>query len=137
VFHPKVLASDSLLDFLLTSVVDSNSTRTESCIAIRPDPKAQIKVSALKATDHNGWQQMIRPCRGMKAGLKNPGASWFGLRALLDDVDVRWLVPQGGMLTQLAFLEGEEGRFRAARTGLGGQVRSCRPSTAVRDADLT
>jgi hypothetical protein len=37
-----------------TAVVDSNSTRTESCVAIRPDPKALVQVGAPNATDHNG-----------------------------------------------------------------------------------
>jgi hypothetical protein len=35
-------------------LVDSNSTRTESCVGIRPDPKAQMRVGDLKAADHNG-----------------------------------------------------------------------------------
>jgi hypothetical protein len=35
-----------------------------------PHPEAQMHVDALKAADHNGYQQIIRPSRGMKAGLK-------------------------------------------------------------------
>jgi len=33
---------------------DANSTRTESCVAICPDPEAPVQVDALKAADHNG-----------------------------------------------------------------------------------
>ena len=50
--------------------VDSNSTRTESCVAMGPDPEARMQVDALKAADHSGYQQIIRPSRGMQAGLK-------------------------------------------------------------------
>jgi hypothetical protein len=53
-----------------TALVDSNSTRTESCVAIRPDLNAQIQVDAPEAADHNGHPQIIRPSRGMRAGLK-------------------------------------------------------------------
>ena len=50
--------------------VDSNSTRTESCAAMGPDPEAQMQVDAPKAADHSGYQQIIRPSWGMQAGLK-------------------------------------------------------------------
>ena len=50
--------------------VDSNSTRTESCVAMGPDPEAQMQVDAPKAADHSGYQQIIRPSWGMQAGLK-------------------------------------------------------------------
>ncbi len=39
---------------LWTVLVDPNSTRTESCVAIRSDPKAQMQVDAQKIADHNG-----------------------------------------------------------------------------------
>jgi hypothetical protein len=35
-----------------------------------PDPEAQMQVAAAKAADHSGYQQIIRPSRGMQAGLK-------------------------------------------------------------------
>ena len=54
------------------ALVDSNSTRTESYVAIRPDPEARMQVDAPKAADRNGCQQIIRPSRGMQAGLKIP-----------------------------------------------------------------
>jgi len=50
--------------------VDSNSTRTESCVAMGPDPEAQMQVDAPKAADHSGYQQIICPSWGMQAGLK-------------------------------------------------------------------
>ena len=50
--------------------VDSNSTRTESCGAIRRDPRAQLPVDAPKAAGYNGCQQIIRPIREVRAGLK-------------------------------------------------------------------
>jgi len=50
--------------------VDSNSTRTESSVAIRPDPIARVPVDVPKAADHNGYQQITRPSREMEAGLK-------------------------------------------------------------------
>ena len=50
--------------------VDSDSTRTESCVAIRPDPEAQTGSTPPKAVDRNGYQQISRPRRGMWAGLK-------------------------------------------------------------------
>jgi len=53
-----------------TVIVDSSSTRTESCVAIRPDPRAQMPIDAPKAAGHNGCQQVIRPSRVMGAGLK-------------------------------------------------------------------
>ena len=53
-----------------TAVVDSNSTRTESYVAIRPDPEARMQVDAPKAVDHNGCRQIIHLKRGMRAGLK-------------------------------------------------------------------
>src|SRR5712664_3648760 len=51
-------------------LVDSNSTRTESYVAIRPDRKDRTQVDATKAPDHNGCQRITRPSRGMRAGLK-------------------------------------------------------------------
>jgi hypothetical protein len=51
-------------------VVDSNSTRTESCVNIRPDPAAPSRVDAPKAADDSGYRQIMRPSRGMRAGLK-------------------------------------------------------------------
>ena len=36
-----------------TALVDSNSTRTEPCVAIRLNPEAQGQVDTPKATDHN------------------------------------------------------------------------------------
>ncbi len=51
-------------------VVDSNSTRTESCVNIRPDPAAPSRVDAPKAADYSGYRQIMRPSRGMRAGLK-------------------------------------------------------------------
>jgi hypothetical protein len=36
------------------ALVYSNSTRTESCVGIRPDPKAQMRAGDPKAVDHNG-----------------------------------------------------------------------------------
>jgi hypothetical protein len=54
----------------LTLSVDSNSTRTESYVAIRPDPEARMRVDAPKAVYHNGCQQIIHPRWGMRAGLK-------------------------------------------------------------------
>ena len=35
-----------------------------------PHPEAQMQVDTLKAADHSGYQQIIRPSRGMQAGLK-------------------------------------------------------------------
>jgi len=71
-----------------TGLVDSNSTRTESYVAIRPDPEARIQVDAPKTVDHNGCQQINRPSRGMRAGLKTQKATaretfgWNTLRSL-------------------------------------------------------
>jgi CheY-like chemotaxis protein len=53
-----------------TALVDSNSTRTESCVVTRSDPEAQARSTPPKAKDHNGCQQIIRPSREMGAGLK-------------------------------------------------------------------
>ena len=53
-----------------TVLVDSNSTRTESCVAIRPDREAQTRVGAPKASDNNEHLQIIRPSREMGAGVK-------------------------------------------------------------------
>jgi len=70
--HPAILgpSSGQRIALYCTSRVDSNSTRTESCVAIRPDPKARLQVGALKAANHSGYQQTIRPSREMGAGLK-------------------------------------------------------------------
>ena len=38
--------------------VDSNSTRTGSCVAIRLDPEARMPGDAPKAAGHNGWRQI-------------------------------------------------------------------------------
>jgi hypothetical protein len=65
--------------------VDSNSTRTESSVAIRPDPIARVPVDVPKAADHNGYQQITRPSREMEAGLKILCASAFA-----------WLAPSDG-----------------------------------------
>ncbi len=51
-------------------MVDSDSTRTESCAAIRSDPGAQMQVDGLKAADRNGSQQIIHPSQGELSGLK-------------------------------------------------------------------
>ena len=58
-----------------TAQVDSNSTRTDSYVAIRPDLEAQMQVNALKAAARNGCQQIIRPSREMGAGLKIASSS--------------------------------------------------------------
>ena len=60
-------ATYSELDIL---VVDSNSTRTESYVAIRPDPEAPSMVDVPKAADHNGYQQIMGPGLALRAGLK-------------------------------------------------------------------
>jgi len=52
------------------ALVDSNSSRTESCVAIRPNPEAPSQVDATKATDHSGYQRIIRSSLEMGAGLK-------------------------------------------------------------------
>ena len=54
---------------------DSNSTRTESYVAIRPDPEGPMQVDSPKAAGHNGCQQIICPSREMRAGLKNQKAN--------------------------------------------------------------
>jgi hypothetical protein len=36
----------------------------------RPDPEGRMQVDAPKAADRNRCQQIIRPSRGMRAGLK-------------------------------------------------------------------
>jgi hypothetical protein len=69
-FSPRASCAFLRIQAVLTALVDSNSTRTESCVAIRPDPEAQTRVDAPKATDRNGYQQIIRPSRGKGAGLK-------------------------------------------------------------------
>jgi len=51
-------------------LVDSNSTRTESYVAIRPDPEAKARSTLQKATVHSGYRQIIRPSQDMEAGLK-------------------------------------------------------------------
>jgi hypothetical protein len=51
---PRLLAAATNPNLQHTSLIDSNSTRTESCVSIRPDPKAQMRVGDLKAADHNG-----------------------------------------------------------------------------------
>ena len=53
-----------------TSLVDTNSTRTESGVAIRLDPDARARSAPWKATDYNGNRQVIRPSPAMEAGLK-------------------------------------------------------------------
>ncbi len=58
------------MDFLPPARVDSNSTRTESSVATGPDPDAEMQVDARKAADRSVCQQIIRPSRGMQAGLK-------------------------------------------------------------------
>jgi hypothetical protein len=35
-----------------------------------PDPEAEMPVNAPKAADHSAYQEIIRPSRGMQAGLK-------------------------------------------------------------------
>ncbi|MEX2223283.1 MAG: hypothetical protein WEG40_15940 [Candidatus Rokuibacteriota bacterium] len=57
-----------------TALVDSNSTRTESGVPICLDLEAKARSTPWKATDHNGYQEIIRPDRAMRAGLKIPGA---------------------------------------------------------------
>jgi hypothetical protein len=52
-------------------MVDSDSTRTESCAAIRSDPGAQMQVDGLKAADRNGSQKIIHPPGGA-GGSENP-----------------------------------------------------------------
>jgi hypothetical protein len=51
-------------------LVDSNSTRTESCVFIRRDLGAQTPLDAPKAADCNGYQQIIHLSQGKRAGLK-------------------------------------------------------------------
>jgi hypothetical protein len=58
-----------------TAQVDSNSTRTDSYVAIRPDLEAPMQVNALKGAARNGCQQIIRPSREMRAGLKIASSS--------------------------------------------------------------
>jgi hypothetical protein len=55
---------------LQTARVDSNSTRTESRVVIRSNPEGRMEIDATKAADHNGYQRITRPTRGMQAGLK-------------------------------------------------------------------
>jgi hypothetical protein len=51
-----------------------------------PHPEAQMRVDALKTADHSGYQQIIRPSRGMQAGLKIlgriPAHFSIGIRAV-------------------------------------------------------
>lgn len=48
----------------------ANSTRTESYVAIRPDPELECRSMPRKAVDHDGCPEIIRPGREMQAGLK-------------------------------------------------------------------
>jgi hypothetical protein len=52
------------------SLGDSNSTRTESCVAIRPDPEPEARSTTGKATDRNGYRQITRLSWDMEEGLK-------------------------------------------------------------------
>ncbi len=49
---------------------DSNSTRTESSVTTRPDPKARAEPAVQKETVHNGYRLITRPNLKGRAGLK-------------------------------------------------------------------
>lgn len=49
---------------------DANATRTESSVAIRPDPDARAALTASKTTVPNGYRLITRPSRGKRAGLR-------------------------------------------------------------------
>ena len=51
-------------------LADSNSIRTESSVAIRPDPDVPAAPMASKTTVHNGYRLITRPSREKGAGLK-------------------------------------------------------------------
>ncbi len=53
-------------------VVDSNSTRTEPCVVIRPEMEGTTPVDAPKATHLNRCERIIPPSQEMEAGLKTP-----------------------------------------------------------------
>ena len=54
------------------SLGDSNSTRTESCVAIRPDPEPQARSTPGKGTHRNGYRQIPHPSGDTEEGLKIP-----------------------------------------------------------------
>ena len=62
---------------------DSNSTRTESCVAIYGIPGAQTWLDAPKAMNCNGYHQIIHPSWGMRAGLKILGRRFNPVRVHL------------------------------------------------------
>ena len=51
-------------------LLDSNSTRTESYVAIHHGQSVSSWIGAPNAANHNGWQQITRPNREPEAGLK-------------------------------------------------------------------
>ena len=51
-------------------LLDSNSTRTESYVAIHHGQSVSSRVGAPKAPHQNGWQQITRPNREPEEGLK-------------------------------------------------------------------
>lgn len=55
---------------LAVDACGSNSTRTESCVAICVIPGAQTWLDAPKAVDCNGYHRIIHPSWEMRAGLK-------------------------------------------------------------------
>jgi hypothetical protein len=48
-----------------------------------------MQVGSLKAADHNGLQEIIRPCRGMQAGLNNLASGSRSKTTKLDRVRAR------------------------------------------------
>ena len=64
---------------LWTVLVDSNSTRTESCVTIRPDPEAQMQVDALKIadiTDTNRSSVRARGCSRVRKSRIEISRTW-------------------------------------------------------------
>ena len=69
-------------------LLDSNSTRTESYVAIHHGQTVSSRVGAPKAPHQSGWQQITPPNREPGAGLKNQKGTalktfrWNTLRSL-------------------------------------------------------